>query len=110
MDGVIPPCIPYLGMYQKDLLFLNDGNPDKIGHLVNFSKRIRLADIIFDISFCQKGSFSNLQPNPAIIALIYSCPVFSEKELSLWSRRVDSKDPEMVIAELIQEEKRFFAP
>ena len=107
MDTITPPCIPYLGMYQKDLLFLNDGNPDKIGPLINFSKRIRLAEIIFDVSFCQQGSYPPLQTNPSVIGLIFSCPILSEKELFLWSRRVDSKDPEMVIAELIDEEELY---
>ena len=108
MDTATPPCIPYLGMYQKDILFLNDGNPSMIGHLINISKRTRIAEVIFDVSFCQMGSFHNLAVRPAFLSwFMNSVTVLNEKELYLWSRRVDPKDPEMVIAELITSEMEF---
>ena len=39
---------------------------------------------------------------PSFISWIFSLPLLDEKELYLWSRRVDPKDSEMVIAELVQ--------
>lgn len=105
METVTPPCIPYLGMYQKDIFFLNDGNPDRIGQLINFNKRTKIAEVAFDLSFCKKGSYQSLNPSPGFISWFFSSsPNLSEKDLYLWSRRVDPKDPEMVIAELITSE------
>jgi regulator of replication initiation timing len=108
MDNVTPPCIPYLGMYQKDLLFLDDGNPNMIENLINFNKRMKMADVIFDLGFCQIGSFPTLSDiQPVIISWIFNSVNLSEKELYLCSRRVDPKDPEMVISELITLESEY---
>ena len=105
MDVVAPPCIPYVGMYQKDILFLEDGNPNTIQSLVNWSKRTKMAEAICDLSFCQKGEFRGIQCNkPFLSWFLGSAPSLSEKDLFFWSRRVDPKDSEMVICELIQGE------
>lgn len=50
------PCVPFSGLYNKDLIFIQDGNPDMIPnsvHLINFSKRQRLADIVIEIRMFQ---------------------------------------------------------
>ena len=105
MDNCSLPCVPYLGMYQKDLFFLNDGNPNKINDLINFSKRTRISEVIFDIHCCQNGAYTNLVPFPSFVAMLYDTPIMTEKELHLWSRRVDPRDSEMVVAELVDSEK-----
>ena len=63
LEDAAPPCIPYLAVHQKDLVFLKDGNPNFLqSTLINFSKRSRTAEIIFDLSFCQIGSYQNNPP------------------------------------------------
>ncbi|KCV69599.1 hypothetical protein H696_04019 [Fonticula alba] len=51
-----PPRVPYFGVYQSDLTFIEDGNPDLIPGtaLVNFSKRRRLAQVIWEIQTYQQ--------------------------------------------------------
>ncbi|KAF8469219.1 ras guanine nucleotide exchange factor domain-containing protein [Kalaharituber pfeilii] len=48
---VNPPCVPFLGVYLKDLTFVADGNPDFIKgtELINFGKRAKTAAIIREI-------------------------------------------------------------
>ena len=50
--GISPPVIPYLGVYLSDLTFLEDGNPDFSGNLINFDKRRRIATVINEIKVC----------------------------------------------------------
>jgi len=53
-----PPCVPYLGMYLTDLTFIEDGNPDMLGGLVNFDKRYLLARVISEIQLYQHPPYS----------------------------------------------------
>ncbi len=34
-----PPAIPYIGLFMKDLTFIEDGNQDDVNGLINFNKR-----------------------------------------------------------------------
>jgi hypothetical protein len=60
-----PPCIPYLGVHLSDLTFIEDGNPDTIRGLINFTKRRFLFRVISEISRYQQNAY-NLHPVPQI--------------------------------------------
>lgn len=45
-------CVPFFGIYLSDLTFTNAGNPDYLlnnHELINFSKRVKIVDIIEEI-------------------------------------------------------------
>jgi son of sevenless-like protein len=52
-----PPCIPPLSMYLKDLIFIEDGNPDQIRGLINVFKRRQLSKIILEIKQYQQTPY-----------------------------------------------------
>jgi len=56
-QNISPPCIPYLGMYLTDLTFIEEGNPDMIGELINFDKRRRVAVVIKEIQGYQQDPY-----------------------------------------------------
>jgi RasGEF domain/RasGEF N-terminal motif/Domain found in Dishevelled, Egl-10, and Pleckstrin (DEP) len=54
------PCVPYLGIFLTDLVFLEDGNPSHVPspnypslRLVNFDKCRRVADIVGQVAHFQ---------------------------------------------------------
>lgn len=42
MSSVAPPKIPYIGTSLADLTFIEDGNPDHLDGMINFTKRYLL--------------------------------------------------------------------
>ncbi|KAL7271979.1 cell division cycle-related protein [Rhizina undulata] len=105
---VNPPCVPFLGVYLKDLTFVADGNDDYIkgtDQLINFGKRSKTATIIREIQQYQSVPYA-LQPVPELIDWITQQMVAArdvnemyETSLSLEPReREDEK-----IARLLQE-------
>ncbi len=52
MRLVTAPCVPFFGVYLTDLTFVENGNPDFLqgdSQMINFSKRVKIADIIREI-------------------------------------------------------------
>ncbi|CAG8644052.1 40260_t:CDS:10 [Gigaspora margarita] len=74
LHSVNPPCVPFLGVYLTDLTFIEDGNPDilkKNQQLINFSKRMKTADVIREIQQYQSVPY-NLTPVQEIQIFIQS--------------------------------------
>jgi hypothetical protein len=55
-----PPLIPYLGIHLTDLTFIEEGNKDMQGHLINFAKRRLLYQTISGLQNFQQTGY-NLQ-------------------------------------------------
>ncbi|KAF7346127.1 hypothetical protein MSAN_01839400 [Mycena sanguinolenta] len=59
MTSIIPPCVPFIGVFLSTLQFIQDGNPDNLpapgakegsgATLVNFRKRQKASEVINDI-------------------------------------------------------------
>ncbi|CAF0754244.1 unnamed protein product [Brachionus calyciflorus] len=59
MNKCDPPCIPYLGMYLMDLVFIEESTPDFLErNLINFSKLRMVSHIIRDIRTFQQSKYS----------------------------------------------------
>lgn len=75
-----PPCLPYIGVYLQDLIFIEEGNPDNLGDLINFSKRELVASAIRELQQYQQQAY-NLLEVPRISALFVNLPTKSDDEL-----------------------------
>ena len=53
-----PPCVPYIGVYQTDLTFIEEGNPTMCDGLVNWKKCRLQASIIVEIQTYQQSPYS----------------------------------------------------
>jgi len=57
---VNPPCVPFVGVYQTDLTFIEEGNPDKFSTtgLINFKKCRMIAEVIVLIQQYQQKPYN----------------------------------------------------
>jgi son of sevenless len=85
-----PPCVPWIGMYLKDLTFIEDGNPDKKDDMLHFSKCKLLADVIKSIQFYQNTSYSILIYND-IRNLLMNLDTWNSEELYQMSLKAEPR-------------------
>uniref|UniRef100_A0A7S4PFG4 Ras-GEF domain-containing protein n=1 Tax=Paramoeba aestuarina TaxID=180227 RepID=A0A7S4PFG4_9EUKA len=105
LHNINPPCVPYMGVYLTDLTFLMDGNPDNVdGGLINFKKRRLIAEVIEEIHQYQVGYLKN-ESVACIQTWMAQLPNMDDDSMYRWSKRVEPKDNEVVIEELIKSEK-----
>ncbi|CAM0140420.1 unnamed protein product [Umbelopsis sp. WA50703] len=108
IHSINPPCIPFLGIYLQDLTFIEDGNSDylkKSKFLINFSKRMKTAEVIREIQQYQSAPYA-LEPVKEIQYVIHLNLQNSRDEETLYAlscaleprEREDEK-----IARLLQE-------
>ncbi|TFK21224.1 ras GEF [Coprinopsis marcescibilis] len=70
MASVVPPCLPFVGVFLTTLKFVQDGNCDELpSGVINFRKRQKLADVIGDIKRWQVYGY-NLQRVPQILEFV----------------------------------------
>ena len=60
LHAATPPCIPFLGVYLTDLIFIEDGIASLVKNteLINFAKRTKTAAVIRDIQQYQNVPYS----------------------------------------------------
>eukprot|EP01121_Diplochlamys_sp_Union-15-3_P008010 TRINITY_DN2091_c0_g1_i5.p1 TRINITY_DN2091_c0_g1~~TRINITY_DN2091_c0_g1_i5.p1 ORF type:complete len:655 (+),score=137.61 TRINITY_DN2091_c0_g1_i5:266-2230(+) len=89
LKTVSPPCIPYIGIFLTDLIFVEEGNQDFLidhPHCINFDKRRRLASVIEELTRWQASPYC-LQAVPALLSfLIKELPRSWYSEKSLYER------------------------
>ncbi|KAJ5595650.1 hypothetical protein N7450_002108 [Penicillium hetheringtonii] len=64
--SAVPPCIPFLGLFLKDLTFIEDGNPNLTSDgLINFHKYSMLVSTIQEVQRFKEAPYC-LQPVPEL--------------------------------------------
>ena len=78
---VRPPCVPYIGLYQTDMTFSEDGNKSTRDGLVNWYKCGIQAKILSGLHSHQRGLYA-LTPVPFLLKFFSSdLPVISEDDI-----------------------------
>jgi len=75
-----PPSLPYIGTYLSDLTFIEDGNPDRIGDLINWQKRELEFKVIVEIQQYQAQPYKFPVVEP-INTFLTELPSMTDKEL-----------------------------
>ncbi|KAJ3151096.1 Son of sevenless 2 [Geranomyces variabilis] len=103
------PCIPYIkvlkgasassaaqeteyhhflftGVYLIDLTYMEDGNPDFIGHRINFTKRQMISGVINEIVSYQQVGYKDIKPLDELYHIIARLPAATDEyEKLLWN-------------------------
>jgi len=59
IHGINPPCIPFFGVYQTDLTFIEEGNPSKFSSgLINYKKCRMISNVIMEIQQYQQKPYN----------------------------------------------------
>jgi len=88
MTTMQPPCVPFLGILLKDLLFIDEGNPAEVGGLINFYKHRKVAEKVFLILQYQHTRYQFPVTMP-IREYILSAQVLDEKAQSKLSSSLE---------------------
>lgn len=104
--SIVPPCIPYIGIYLTDLTFLEDGNPDFIKtrsssvgsetddvskELINFGKRRKVAKVILNIRVLQSAVY-NFMPLSMVQDYLHKCePKLPDGDLYKLSLKIEPR-------------------
>jgi hypothetical protein len=79
-----PPGIPHMGLYLKDLMFIEDGVPDQVvkndKEMINFAKGRQFATILRDVQIFQKHKYI-YEPFEELRNLLLNLVVFDEERL-----------------------------
>jgi hypothetical protein len=74
-----PPLIPFPGLYQSDLVFLESLGKDKLeGDLINFQKFQKISSYVIELQTYQRQPY-HLAPVPEIQAMIRTYEGFDEE-------------------------------
>ncbi len=84
------PCIPFVGVTLTDLTFIEDGNKNNTGHLINFHKRQLVGNQIQMIQQHQQSAF-NLAEVYQIQTLLKNLKTVDENELWRMSKEREPK-------------------
>ena len=104
-----PPTIPYLGTYLTDLTFIEDGNQNNDGALINVDKRYKVAAVIGEIQQYQRIGYKSLQPNPVMQYYLRHLETVDEEEAYRISLKVEPRKPDEAIESLLMEEEKLRA-
>jgi len=103
-----PPTIPYLGIYLTDLTFIEDGNQNMDGNLVNFDKRYKVAAVIGEIQQYQRIGY-DFAPYPQIQYWLTQLETVDEEEAYNISLRVEPRNSEEAVETLLRDEEKLRA-
>ncbi len=83
-------CAPYIGIYLRDIVFCDDGNPTFVDGRINFMKCIQLYNIMYQVLKFQNRDY-RITPDAAFISVINSFKKLDDNELFNMSLKIQPR-------------------
>jgi hypothetical protein len=82
VERALPPCLPYLGRYLSDLLFVEEKFPNVFAgtELINYGKLETIAGIIQNLQLQQENQYT-IKEVPEIIKYVQEYKTVEDKAL-----------------------------
>jgi son of sevenless-like protein len=80
INALSPPCVPYIGIFLKDIIFIEQGAQEPDGRMINFEKRTMVAKIVRQMVSFQPYVY-NLIPVEFIQEFLFSMKPLNEDDL-----------------------------
>ena len=95
LHSINPPCVPFLGQYLTDLVFIDDGNPDSIQHgdraFINFQKRLQTSAVIREVQQFQQVPYNFKDWTPLIKYLLRNAHLLDDSQLYKQSLKIEAR-------------------
>ena len=79
--------VPYIGIYTKDVTFIEDGNNSLINGGINMEKVSLLGNVLREINNLQQRSYSSrIVPDVGILRLLAALPRHPDEEIERLSK------------------------
>jgi len=82
------PVLPYLGLFLKDLTFIEDGNPDTLDKKINFQKVAMIGKKLREIKNFQQNEYKISGKITPLLKHLAITPHWSEEELNQRSTKI----------------------
>lgn len=96
--SVVPPCIPYLGVYLMDLTFIHDGNQDYLNGRINFQKHRLTFKALQHMEMYQTTAYPSNEDGEDLSNFLVHLPFLDEEQLWKLSQ---SRESRSVLAQLV---------
>ena len=73
ITNAVPPSIPFIGCFQKDMIYIGETYPNSVENLINFSKCRVSVKLVNAITRFQNAKYV-FDQHPAIISLVTDLP------------------------------------
>jgi len=95
LHSINPPCVPFLGQYLTDLVFIDDGNPDTIQYgdkaFINFQKRQQTSAVIREVHQFQQTPYNFKDWSQLIKYLLRNTHLLDDSQLYKQSLKVEPR-------------------
>lgn len=89
LEYITPPCIPFLGLFLTDLVFIDESSENVVDGLINFRKCCRIHNTIVKLKLFQQTGYNLQYVYQIQLFLKNLAPLIDEKDIYTLSCKIE---------------------